>query len=219
MQPEIPTRCASSKTARPIACSRTSCLKQSYSQRSLASASAARSAPGSISGRSSMWQLGLNWVCCFHENSMASLWIFSEMMKCQTPFSMPRRSGCWGAQLRGCPPSFWGQSPNSPSLRLARRVRRFAPQRNWCLTPITRCVERPSSLGLQAGLVRNLRKPLTLLAEGGAVGGVAKSRRRPQAGGHSRSHPLRRPRPHTPGAQFLTCQSNLHQAGLTRTVS
>ena len=36
------------------------------------------------------------------------------------------------------PPGFWGQSPNSPSLRLAQRVRRFAPQRNWCLTPITR---------------------------------------------------------------------------------
>jgi len=34
---------------------------------------------------------------------------------------------------------FWGQSPNSPSLRLAHRVRRKAPQRNWCLTPITRC--------------------------------------------------------------------------------
>ena len=34
---------------------------------------------------------------------------------------------------------FWGQSPNSPSLRLAHRMRRKAPQRNWCLTPITRC--------------------------------------------------------------------------------
>ena len=34
--------------------------------------------------------------------------------------------------------SFWGQSPNSPSLRLALRVRCKAPQRNWCLTPITR---------------------------------------------------------------------------------
>ncbi len=33
--------------------------------------------------------------------------------------------------------SFWGQSPNSPSLRLARRARCDAPQRNWCLTPIT----------------------------------------------------------------------------------
>jgi hypothetical protein len=32
---------------------------------------------------------------------------------------------------------FWGQSPNSPSLWLARRVRCGAPQRNWCLTPIT----------------------------------------------------------------------------------
>jgi hypothetical protein len=32
---------------------------------------------------------------------------------------------------------FWGQSPNSPSLQLALRVRCFAPQRNWCLTPIT----------------------------------------------------------------------------------
>ena len=33
--------------------------------------------------------------------------------------------------------SFWGQSPNSPSLRLALRVRCYASQRNWCLTPIT----------------------------------------------------------------------------------
>ena len=34
--------------------------------------------------------------------------------------------------------SFWGQSPNSLSLRLALRVRCKALQRNWCLTPITR---------------------------------------------------------------------------------
>jgi len=33
--------------------------------------------------------------------------------------------------------SFWGQSPNSPSLWLALRGRCFAPLRNWCLTPIT----------------------------------------------------------------------------------
>ena len=33
--------------------------------------------------------------------------------------------------------SFWGRSPNSPSLWLALRVRCFASQRNWCLTPIT----------------------------------------------------------------------------------
>ena len=44
------------------------------------------------------------------------------------------RSGRWGAQRR----SFWGQSPNSPSRRLAHRVRRIASQRNWRLTPITR---------------------------------------------------------------------------------
>jgi len=36
------------------------------------------------------------------------------------------------------PFGFWGQSPNLPSLWLARRVRRFAPQQNWCLTPITK---------------------------------------------------------------------------------
>jgi hypothetical protein len=34
-------------------------------------------------------------------------------------------------------PGFWGQSPNSPSRRLGQRARRYAPQRNWCLTPIT----------------------------------------------------------------------------------
>ncbi len=32
---------------------------------------------------------------------------------------------------------YWGQSPNATSLRLALRGRCFAPQRNWCLTPIT----------------------------------------------------------------------------------
>ncbi len=56
---------------------------------------------------------------------------------------------CHAAQIRqediaavgvaSCGPfgSFWGQSPNSPSLRLTRRARCDAPQRNWCLTPIT----------------------------------------------------------------------------------
>ena len=33
--------------------------------------------------------------------------------------------------------SFWGQSPNSPSLQLALWVRCPAPLRNGCLTPIT----------------------------------------------------------------------------------
>jgi len=46
--------------------------------------------------------------------------------------------------------SFWGQSPNSPSLRLARRAWCNAPQRNWCLTPITQSVDRWSG---RAGLV------------------------------------------------------------------
>src|ERR1035437_9007331 len=126
-------------------------------------------------------------------------------------------SGWRGTQLRGCPPSFWGQSPNSPSLRLAQRVRRKAPQRNWCLTPITRCAERPISLILQAGVACEQRKPPTLAAEGDAVGAVAKHKdlwdrslalsptrngmlevRRPKAGGHSRSYPVRHPR--LPGA-------------------
>ena len=81
--------------------------------------------------------------------------------------------------------------------------------------PLCRYAERPSDLILQAGLVCVLRKPPTLPAEGGAVGGVAKcedlwdrplalsptrngmleDQRRPQAGGHSRSHPLHRLRP------------------------
>src|SRR5665647_939002 len=50
-------------------------------------------------------------------------------------------SGLLEIQLSGCrarrTEGFWGQSPNSLSLRLARRVRCHAPQRNWCLTPIT----------------------------------------------------------------------------------
>ena len=56
----------------------------------------------------------------------------------------------------------------------ARGVRRKASQRNWCLTPITRCAEHPTSLTLQAGLVCDLRKTPTLAGEGAAVGGVAK---------------------------------------------
>ena len=47
-------------------------------------------------------------------------------------------------------PGFWGQSPNSPSLRLALRVRHKVPQRNWCLTPITlRCSALPQRRGIQ----------------------------------------------------------------------
>jgi len=38
-----------------------------------------------------------------------------------------------------CSQGYWGQNPNSQSLRLARRARCDLPQRNWCLTPITHC--------------------------------------------------------------------------------
>jgi hypothetical protein len=60
--------------------------------------------------------------------------------------------------------------------------------------------ERFASLILSAELVFDVRKPATLVAKGVSVGGAAwssgfaKSRRRPKAWGHSRSHPLRRPR-------------------------
>lgn len=37
------------------------------------------------------------------------------------------------------------------------------------------------------------QRPSTLAGQGAGVDGVAKSRKRPRAGGHSRSHPLRRP--------------------------
>ena len=46
--------------------------------------------------------------------------------------------------------SFWGQSPNSPSLRLTRRVQRVALQRNWCLTPITHTCPSKSAAGPSA---------------------------------------------------------------------
>ncbi len=49
---------------------------------------------------------------------------------------------------------FWGQSPNSPSLRLALRGRYFAPQRNWCLTPITRGGWHGFSARCAVGLTR-----------------------------------------------------------------
>ena len=48
----------------------------------------------------------------------------------RTPHLRKRKATRWSG-------SFWGQSPNSPSLRLALRVRCHAPQRNGCLTPIT----------------------------------------------------------------------------------
>ena len=42
---------------------------------------------------------------------------------------------------------FWGQSPNSPSRRLALREPCFARQRNWRLTPITATCGARSSRG------------------------------------------------------------------------
>ncbi|MFZ3083725.1 hypothetical protein, partial [Rhodoferax ferrireducens] len=48
-------------------------------------------------------------------------------------------------------PGFWGQSPNSPSRRLAQRERRHAPQRNWCLTPITQRGELHLAACLKVG--------------------------------------------------------------------
>jgi hypothetical protein len=55
-------------------------------------------------------------------------------------------------------PEFLGSEPKFAEPA-ARGVRRKASQRNWCLTPITRCAERPTSLILQAPLVRDLCKP------------------------------------------------------------
>ncbi|WPC66217.1 hypothetical protein SBP18_17270 [Rhodoferax ferrireducens] len=48
-------------------------------------------------------------------------------------------------------PGFWGQSPNSPSRRLAQRERRHAPQRNWCLTPITQRGELHLAASMKVG--------------------------------------------------------------------
>ena len=52
-------------------------------------------------------------------------------------------------------PGFWGQSPNSPSRRLAQRERRHAPQRNWCLTPITQRGGLHLAASLKAGNLRS----------------------------------------------------------------
>ncbi len=79
-----------------------------------------------------------------------TLWI-PETMTGQIPFNIPGGSGCRGTQLRGCPRSFWGQSPNSPSLRLARGVRHKVPQRNWCLTPITPALSAPPARSFKPG--------------------------------------------------------------------
>jgi hypothetical protein len=73
---------------------------------------------------------------------------FPEMMTSQTPFSMPGGSGWWGTQLRGCPPPLG-------------------------LLLYARCAERPQSLIVKTGLVRNLSKPPMLAAEGDAVGGFS----------------------------------------------
>ncbi len=65
--------------------------------------------------------------------------------------------------------SFWGQSPNSPSLRLAHRVRRKAPQRNWCLTPIT----RGTAAELSAPAARSIRPAFRTQPEVDCAGRVA----------------------------------------------
>ena len=52
-------------------------------------------------------------------------------------------------------PGFWGQSPNSPSRRLAQRERRNAPQRNWCLTPITQRGGLHVAASLKVGTLRS----------------------------------------------------------------
>ena len=54
-----------------------------------------------------------------------------------TYFSLSRQRNLGKRKATRWSGSFWGQSPNSPSLRLALRVRCDAPQRNGCLTPIT----------------------------------------------------------------------------------
>ena len=58
--------------------------------------------------------------------------------------------------------------------------------------PLCRCAERPTNLIPGAVLARQPRKPRTLVADGAGVSGAAKSRGRPQGGGHSRSQSPRR---------------------------
>jgi hypothetical protein len=58
--------------------------------------------------------------------------------------------------------SFWGQSPNSPSHRLALRERCHAPQRNGCLTPITQTCGARRKRGRARTRLR-LRQSLALI--------------------------------------------------------
>ncbi|WP_394757778.1 hypothetical protein [Rhodoferax sp.] len=58
---------------------------------------------------------------------------------------------CYFSPTHSPNPGFWGQSPNSPSRRLAQRVRRYAPQRNWCLTPITQRGELHVAASVKVG--------------------------------------------------------------------
>ena len=106
--------------------------------------------------------------------------------------------------------------PNPP-LRFGRTwlTGRSAPRLSPGLRPpsLCRCAERPVSQIFQARWVCEQCEPRTLVVEGDAVGGGAKSRRRPKAGGHSRSHPLRRPRP--PKAWDSDLQGPLRQAALS----
>ena len=54
-----------------------------------------------------------------------------------TYFSLLRQKNLRKRKATRWSGSFWGQSPNSPSLQLALWVRCPAPLRNGCLTPIT----------------------------------------------------------------------------------
>ena len=53
--------------------------------------------------------------------------------------------------------SFWGQSPNSPGLWLARRVQRVALLRNGCLTPITQWLACMNQAMVKSGVDEALR--------------------------------------------------------------
>ena len=83
--------------------------------------------------------MGLRWVRLLKRSSIQLCQLASEpgvARRQLTFFCVAKRKSA--KKRRPDCLSFWGQSPNSPSLRLALRVRCKAPQRNWCLTPITR---------------------------------------------------------------------------------
>ena len=96
-----------------------------------------------------------DYLCCSGSGSLPASRVSPRRA---TYFSLPRQRNLRKRKATRWSGSFWGQSPNSPNLRLALRLRCPAPLRNGCLTPITfnlRC-------SVKAGSRSNSASPQTI---------------------------------------------------------